>query len=234
MRIRFVLLLGLISMLSPRMFAQNAKTLLVDRPLGNDPITIIKVMEGTTELKSNGHQYPNRYVWESVFNAGDDWLKDLSFVIKNTSEKKIVYVGTGCGLYETADWHAELAKHATTPLVGNLSNSVGRRPEQALYSAVLGHSLKPDTAKAPFELAPEQEFTIALERPEDYPTLKSSMEERQPISSVTACNSRVGPVFFDDGTQWQGHRYLRADPDQPGHWLTMSFKEWSGSSKTTK
>jgi hypothetical protein len=207
----------------------------VDRPLSKDPIAIIKVMEGTTELKSDGHKYPNKYVWEAAFDAGDDWLRDLSFLIKNVSEKKkIVYVEAGCGLYETADWQAELARHATTPLVGNIGNAVGRRPEQALYSALLGHRLQPDTDRAPFELAPGQEFTMALENPDEYPALRSRIEEKQPISSVTACNSRIVRVFFEDGTQWQDHQYLRANPDQPGHWIPMSFEDWSGVGKTAE
>jgi hypothetical protein len=212
----------------------GAKTLLVDRPLSNDPVTIVKVMEGTTELRSDGHQYPNRFAWQATINAGDDWLKDLSFVIKNASEKKIVYVAIGCTLFETADWQAEIAKHKTTPVLGHTSNTVGRRPEQALYSTSLGHRLKPDMATAPFELAPGQEFTMSLEPPGDYQSLKSTVEEKQPLSSVTACNGGISQIFFEDGTLWQGHRYLRPDPDQPGHWIRMSFEQWSGAKKSAE
>jgi len=208
--------------------AQDTKTLLIDMPDSKDPVKIVSVMEGTTKLKSNGHQYPNRYVWETTFNAGDDWLKDLSIVIKNVSEKKIVYVVAGCLLYETANWQAEVAKaQQNIPLVGSASNHVGRRPDEALYSAVLGHRLQPDSANSPFALESGQEFTIALENPDDYNALKSTVEEKEPMSNVAACNGRIGPVFFEDGTQWQGHRYLRADLEHPGQWIKMSFEEWS-------
>jgi hypothetical protein len=212
----------------------STKTLLVDRPLSNDPVTIVKVMEGTTELKSDGHPFPNKYVWEAAFDAGDGWLKDLSFTIRNISEKKIIYVSVGCSLYETADWQAEIAKHRTSPILGHTSNTVGRRPEQALYSASLGHRLKPDAATAPFELAPGQEFTVPIEKPDDYQALKSGIEEKQPVSSVTACNGGISQIFFEDGTQWQGHRYLRADPDQLGHWIRMSLEEWSSAKKSAE
>jgi len=215
-------------------FAQSlapagSKTLLVDRPASNDPIMMVKVIEGATDLKSDGHEYPNKSVWESVFTAGDDWLKDLSFTIKNVSEKTVIYVVVGCGLYETGDWKAELAKHQTIPLVGSASNVVGRRPDEALYSASLGRRLKPDSARAPFELAPGQEFTMPVESPADYEALRSRIEEKQPMSSVTACNGGISQVFFQDGTQWQGHHYLRADLERPGRWVRMSFEEWSGS-----
>ncbi len=223
---RTILPLALMSALSARTFAQATKTVLVDRPLLNDPVRIVRVMKGTAELSSDGHPYPNKYVWEAAFDAGDDWLRDLSFVIKNVSNKKIIYVVTHCGLYETADWQVELLKHQDVPLVGNVSNIVGRRPEEALYSAVLGHRLKPDTGRAPFELAPGQEFTMPIEDPDEYSALKSRIQEKQPMSSVTACNSGVAQIFFDDGTQWSGHRYLRADLDRPGHWIEMSFEDW--------
>jgi hypothetical protein len=208
--------------------AQDTKTLLLDLPGSKDPVKIVSVMDGTAKLKSNGHQYPNRHVWETTFNAGDDWLKDLSIVIKNVSEKKIVYVSGGCVLYETADWQAEIAKHASIP-VFTTTNTVGRRPEEALYSAVLGHRLNPDTESAPFLLEPGQEFTMALEGPDGYPRLKSSVEEKEPMANIAACNGRISQVFFEDGTQWQGHRYLRADLEHPGHWIKMSSEEWSKS-----
>ena len=28
---------------------------------------IVSVMDGTTELKSNGHQFPNKHVWETNY-----------------------------------------------------------------------------------------------------------------------------------------------------------------------
>jgi hypothetical protein len=230
---RSILGLMLISLLSARLFAQGKKTLLVDMPLSADPVRVVRVMEGTTELKSDGQKYPNRFAWEAMFSAGDDWLKGLSFLIKNASEKKIVYLAAGCHLHESDDWQAEFARHqsADTPLVGQISNRVGRRPEQALYSPLLGRRLKPDTDTARFELSPGQEFTMALESADDYPALVSWIESKEPISSVTACNGGITQIFFDDGTQWQGHRYLRADPDQPGHWSRISFEEWSGRKK---
>ena len=208
--------------------AQDTKTLLLDMPGSKDPVKIVSVMEGTTKLKSNGHQFPNKYVWETTFNAGDEWLKDLTIVIKNVSEKNIVYVVVGCHLFETANWQAEVAKaQQNVPLVGSASNYVGRRPEEALYSAVLGHRLKPDAASAPFELAAGQEFTIALESPSAYNALKSTVEEKEPMSNLAACNGGISQVIFEDGTQWQRHRYLRADLEHPGRWIKMSPEEWS-------
>lgn len=98
----------------------QTRTLLVGLPFNNDPVRIVKVMEGTKELQSDGHQFPNKYMWESSFEAGNDWLKDISFVIQNVSNKTITYLGISCALFETSDWKTELAKHSTpaNPILG--------------------------------------------------------------------------------------------------------------------
>lgn len=212
----------------------NQKTFLVDQPTQGDPIKIVKVMEGTTELQEDGYRFPSKYAWESAFNADDDWIKGLSLAIKNVSSKRIVFLAVGCHLYETADWASEISKHKTIPVIGHTSDTIGRRPEQALYSASLGRWLEPDTSATPFSLPPGQTFTIPLEDPDQYLTLKSKIEETQPISTVTACDASINHVFFEDGTQWEGHRYKRADPGQPGRWVQMSFQEWEHLSPSAK
>jgi hypothetical protein len=232
-RILLASLLAVIAVLPTRAGDERIKTVLIDNPRGDDPIRIVKVMQGATALENDERQYSNRYAWESAFYAGDDWPDTLSLVIKNVSTKKIVYISAGCYLEETASWQDEHSTRRSTPLPGAIGNSIGRRPEQGLYSGLLSRKLGPDTDRPPFELAPEQEFTLPLEDPEEYLNLKSGIEEKEPISRITACSGGVAQVFFDDGTQWQGHRYLRADPDQPGHWMKMSLEEWL-SAKSTK
>lgn len=77
-----------------------------------------------------------------------------------------------------------------------------------------------------FELPPGQQFTIAVENPAEYEFLKSIVEQRQPIATVAACPIGISHIFFEDGTQWQGHRFMRPS-DQPGRYTTISFSEWS-------
>jgi hypothetical protein len=207
-------------------FSQNAagvgsKTLMVDRPLADDPIRIVKVMEGVTELKWDGHEYPNKYAWEAAFDAGDDWLRDLSFVIKNVSAKKIVYLNVSSVLFETAHWREKVTKQTS---LGTAMNWVGQRPEDALY-APGGRRLHPDPGPA-IELAPDQELTVPIENPDFYSALRSSIEERASMSSVTASNTLIGEIFFEDGTKWGGHKYQRPNTDKPGYWITISKEEW--------
>jgi hypothetical protein len=196
---------------------------------------IEKVIEGTTELKDDGHQYPNKWAWETMFDAGDDWLKDVSFVIRNVSKKKITYLSVSCALFETNDWQVEFKKHSTpdNPGLGQASNVVGWRPKHALYSVRTGLAVQPDSDKRPpFELAPGHEFTIALQDPPGYAALKSSVEARQPMSTVTACDAQIS-IFFEDETRWEDHQYRRA-AEQPGRWTTISFDEWSTITKAAE
>jgi len=217
--------------------AQGTKTLLVDRPLGHDPIRIMRAMEGTAALKSAPKQFPSHFAWEAMFDAGDDWLKNISFVIRNVSTEKITYLQVGCTLYESNDWQVEISKHHNVPIVGqagNRGNRVGWRPKNALYSPITGKLHKPDADERPaFELASGQEFTIALQDPQSYPSLKSQIEAVEPISAVTACNSGVGDIYFDNGTRWESHHYWRA-AEQPGRWTPISFDEWSSLANTTQ
>lgn len=194
---------GLVSLCASA-FAQGSQAVLVDRPLDNDPIRVVRVTNGTTELKNDGRQFANPHAWETTFDDGDDWLKDLSFTIKNVSDKKITYLEISCALFESSDWEKELAAHSTpaSPVLGQASNVVGWRPEHALYSVRLGHSSSPDKDRRPaFELLPGQEFTIALQDPKTYTDLKSTVEAKQPLSTINGCDAGIGTIFFEDGTK---------------------------------
>jgi len=211
--------------------SQTSKTLLVDRPTGNDPIRIVKVTSGAAEVKRDERQFPNEYAWETTFDAGDDWLRDISFIIKNVSEKKITYIEISCVVFETPNWQEELTKHSysANPVLGQASNVVGWRPDHALYSGLRGTKTQPDSRRrSPFELPPGGEFNMTLEDPKNYPTLKSNIEARQPISTATACDATISAIFFEDGTRWSAHKYWRA-AQEPGRWTEIAFENWANS-----
>lgn len=229
------MLLAFIASCLPSTFAQSvsstsAKTLFIHSlPLANDPVSF-KVMDGTTELKSDGRRFPDNYAWETVFDAGDDWITDLSFVIKNVSAKKITCIIIFSGLVEAPFWQEE--GQPKPPLLGFTQNRVGQRPEHALHSG--DRTFPPDT-NASFELAPGEEFTMPIEDPRDYPALRTRIEERLPMSSVTAMDSQAVTVFFEDRTRWisVNHSYSRPAA-QPGKWIKLSFEEWAGKQRTSE
>jgi hypothetical protein len=236
MRLRLILwfhillVIGLAPAWAQSAAGTGTKTLLITGLLrASDPVRI-KVMNGATELKSDGRRFPNNHAWETTFNAGDDWITDLSFWIKNVSAKKITCVIIFSGLFDTPFWQDETqSKH---PGLGIVQNRIGQRPEHALHTD--GRSFPPD-ADPPFELSPWQEFTMVFENPQDYPTLKAHIETWGPISNVTAVDGGIVTVFFEDGTKWVSvsHSYSRP-AEQPGKWTKISYEEWAGQPKSAE
>jgi hypothetical protein len=182
-----------------------------------------KVMDGTTELRSDGRLFPNNDVWETAFNEDDDWITNLSFVIKNVSPKKITCTIIFSFLAETPFWQEE--SHPKPPVPGFTQNRIGQRPEHELHSG--DRTFPPDT-NASFELAPGEEATMPIEDATDYPALKARIEKWMPISTVTAMNGGTLTVYFEDGTRWisANHSYSRPAP-QAGKWTKLSFEEWA-------
>jgi hypothetical protein len=234
MRIRLILLFHiLLAICVAPAFAQGAaetgtKTLLIPGfpSRSNDPVTI-KVMDGATELNSDGRL---NHGWEATFNAGDDWMNDLSFVIKNVSPKKITCIIIFSVLVEAPFWQNE--SQPKLPVLGETQNRVGQRPEHALYAD--GRAFPPDT-DAPFELAQGEEFTMLLEDPKDYSALKARIEKKLPVSNVTAMDGGIVSVFFEDGTRWVvglSRSYSRP-AEQPGKWTRISYEEWVGQPKNS-
>lgn len=238
MRIRLIVLLQILLAicLAPAL-AQSpsgtgTKTLFIQGflPRADDPVKI-KVMDGATELKSDGRPFPNDYAWETAFNAGDDWMTDLSFAIKNVSPKKITCIIIFSVVVEAPFWQNE--RQPKLPMLGFTQNRVGQRPEHALFAD--GRAFPPDT-DAPFELAQGEEFTMPIEDPENYPALKARIEKKLPISNVTALDGGIVSVFFEDGTKWVGalsHSYSRP-AEQPGKWTRISYAEWVVQPKTSE
>jgi hypothetical protein len=203
----------------------------------NDPVRI-KVMRGATELQSDGatalqsdgRPISNVDVWETAFNASDDWMTELSFAIKNVSPKKITcIIISSSNLVEAPFWQNG---SSPKPVPGWTQNRMGQRPEHALHAD--GRTFPPDT-DAPFELAQGEEFTMPIEDPEDYPALKARIENNLPISNVTAMAGGIVTVFFEDGTKWVNisHSYSRP-AEQPGEWTKISFEEWADQPKTSE
>jgi hypothetical protein len=96
-------------------------------------------------------------------------------------------------------------------------------------------ALSPPDTNASFELATGEEFTMPIEDPRDYAALRTRIEERLPISSVTAMESQAVTVFFEDGTRWVSvnHGYSRP-ATQPGEWTRVSYEEWAGKRKASE
>ncbi len=210
-----------IYMLAPRYIARDvvlaedggptaARTVQLEQSFSKDPVKIIRVMEGNVEVKPG-----------VPFEAGDEWFKDLSVVIKNVSRKKIVFARIQVRFPETGDGTKE------HPTVGDQS-SAGQMPDHAPYSGITGQRLN-DPPRDPILVEPGHEVTIpVISRLGDdhFEGIKSMIESRQSLSSVTSCVVGLSSFYFDDGTKWASGAYYRPDPSIPGKYNVVSVDEF--------
>jgi|SRR5271156_1264151 len=156
--------------------------------LVGEPIRVVRVMEGDTQIVPS---VPSRRRNGQPFQAREDWLKDLTFVVKNLSDKEIIAFGFRVDFPETGDD----VPPGNGAIEGNYSYAkyawVGRKP--AMYVVVHvaphvvdsfhppefdpldSHGLHPpsmtdlefvpregDTTSLPIDFLPGQELTVPL------------------------------------------------------------------------
>lgn len=190
----------------------SLKTLRVFRTLPNAPIAIVRVL------------YQGKEVNPGVpFEAGDNWLDDISVVVKNISSSDIILVSIMGDLPETG------AGTKASPRVP-AANTVGRRPEAAMVSPRTGRRY-PEIASKPINLEPDKELTMSLLSRDYSEDFRSLVTAKQPLSSITQCDLSVAMIYFADGTRW-AHSYSEPDPTKPGRYKSISFDEWQEKQRT--
>lgn len=155
---------------------------------------------------------------DSPFKASPDWLQDISVSIENTSPSKVIYVSVYVDLTETGLGTRESPRVAA-------GNSVGRKPDHALYSATTG-KLRNEVRGEPIELEPGAELVMPIVSERDYGSIKSLIQEKQGMSSVTRCEIAVATVYFADGTKWSSGTYWHPDEAIPGRYMQISADDW--------
>lgn len=206
----------------------TGNTVLINRLHRLDPLEVDRVLEDGKDVapvepseddlnlvRTNpngpvrGRQFRDAY----KFQAGDDWLRNLSLVVKNRTSKNIVYIGLRLKFPQTK---------AEGPVVED-SFAYGRIPDAVAYNAA-GEKL-PQGSDRPILLAPGQQMTLSLAGHES--EIREGLERLQPFSSISLCYIRHD-VYFDDGTAWWLGRYGAPDPAQPGKIIPMNGQYFPG------
>ena len=149
------------------------------------------------------------------FQAGDDWLKTMTFTLKNRSTKKIVQVQFDILFPETG---------APDTLEGTVGQEVvlGRMPDVNSYTKD-GVKIGPDR-RQPLDLGPGQEMTISLA---PYACdLRKRIEGHQPFSTITRCFINVTLAYFEDGMVCIIADYQVPDPSHPGRYLHVNRADY--------
>ena len=141
----------------------------------------------------------------SKFQGSEDWLKGITFKVKNKSGKAIVYMEVY--VYITAPDTIPEAHGVLIPV------SYGRMP-----------LLPGDFADtpAPNPVANDKEVAIILSD-RTYEAYKGLIIEKHGSASFDSVRVRIGMIVFDDGTAWDNGHILRQDPDNPRNWKVMDL-----------
>ncbi|HZH89281.1 MAG TPA: hypothetical protein VEX70_01550 [Pyrinomonadaceae bacterium] len=136
------------------------------------------------------------------FRAEDDWLKGLTFSVKNTSEKTITYVEIELNFPREKGAQAEPDAHD--------------RIIYGQYPALPGETSTPHPDQPP--IRPGETVDVVLK---DYDGVRDFLNNTHYPAGIHQLEVSVGDVVFDDGTKWSGGGLFRRDPDNPGGWMRI-------------
>lgn len=186
----------------------------------NAPARIVQVLEGATDVTGAGRDPVTGHLYKpwtgKPFPAGDDWIKNLVFVVKNFSNKKVIAMDINMIFPDTG------AGTMGSPVSGS-GITVGRKPEHALYNSRTGR--KAETKREPFSILPGQEVRIAVAP--YYDPIKAAIEAKQPTSTITTFRVSFVDFYFSDGTKFDPGGFWKPDPNRPGVYVRMTSDEWS-------
>lgn len=127
--------------------------------------------------------------------AGDDWMRGVSFTLKNISDKPISYVGIGLRFPHAAD-----ARDFTTYLLSYGQEGSPRR------------SFTPQIATVrPIQPGETREIVLSDDK---YPVFQNMMSSTGVAPGVEVAHYFIDRIFFEGepDVMWRGGKLLRRDP----------------------
>ena len=176
-------------------------------------VRVIKVTIGTKEVIA-GPFYPHREPTGVPFKAGDDWLKELTFTVKNRTSKKVVQLFTDVCFPNPLEARSVICQEVY----------LGRTPDIAAYM-ITGEKFD-QGGKQPLDFLPGQEMTISFAPYTD--ELRRKIEEKEPFSAATRCFINVHYAYFEDGMSWLLSKFILPDTAHPGHQIDMDHSYFPG------
>lgn len=147
------------------------------------------------------------------FQAGSDWLRQMTISLVNRTSKTIVFGGISLHFMDTGDCSQ------AEPCVG-AQLRFGQRPLIDAYDGRTGQPLRPEHPERP-SLDWKPETTIVVHVSDDIAEIEEGLASRGfSLAAVTKVNVYRGVFYFDDGMAWSLGRFAVPDPAHPG-----KFKE---------
>lgn len=134
------------------------------------------------------------------FDAGAEWLKDISFNMQSIADKPIVFLQVNVNFPET---------RAT----GNLMSYT------MLFGEMPGRKHR---GSKPMMLRPNETIEVLLSS--EIEKISKFIKERQPIETINQVELEIGFVVFDDKTGWNAGYRVQPDENNPGRYKPIDKK----------
>jgi hypothetical protein len=196
--------------------AVGYKTVDIDRQSRMDPVTINGVTIGDQQIQPGVSAGPLEHEPGTPFQAGDDWLRNLSIVLKNRTNKTIARAEIELFFPDTGDG-------ISTPVTVYLIQ-IGRRPDIDSFSGS-GKYLPPNPHAQPLLFLPGQ--TLAIHLTDYINEIQSVVEQKMPLSQITRCHIHRVNFFFTDGMKWGDlDGFAVPDPSHPGKFAALDRRRY--------
>ena len=175
----------------PRVGQQKEKVVLKHSAPANEPIEITETRVKTKAVKLG-----------EAFETESDWLKNVTFKIKNRSDKAITFLQIDLDFPETKAAAGAIMMHQLF---------LGQRPD-----------FKSTLKNQPFYLKPNETIEISLEP--EFAEIKTLIELKEPsIEGINKLVIRTSDMMFEDGTLYAGGFFYRRNPDSnsPQKWVQI-------------
>ncbi len=132
------------------------------------------------------------------FEAGADWIKNFSIVLKNTSGQTITYLNLNLHF-------VEITKSGRTALDQIF---VGVDPDRKF-------------SRPELLLKPDQTLEIRLADEYAHITDVAKATDNYPVEKISRVWVEFHAALFDDGTMFQAGTWYRRDPNDPKKWIVI-------------
>jgi hypothetical protein len=155
----------------------------------NEPLVIL-------ETKVNGRDITPG----EKFTANDEWIRSIAFVVKNTSNKRVLFASVDL-FFSQPDGANVMFNLFYGPFA---LQSRPPKPEELLVGISPG-----DTTEIAFS---ERQFA----------GFTKFVEETKLGRSIPKLDMRIGSVILEDDTMWSRGEFSRRDPSNPRGWINVS------------
>ena len=166
-----------------RIWPEKPQKLIAKEDLGNPDEAPIDVIDVKLRGQSVDINKP--------LEGDDEWIRNISFKLKNRTTKNITYVGVNLVFSDTSTTDPAMVRQLR----------FGRRPD------------RPDPTSESMLLKPNDSFEVSL--PTQYESLKRFIEKKKQIKNINKAAVSVYIVLFEDGMKWDVGNFYAPDATEP-------------------